>query len=653
MKKIISALTLLSILASIAAYAAPSLDKDYIFSDGEYLYTFGYFDKSEDVDEVGVSIGGTNYKLDDSKLQSAKANGKFGIGIKDAGNTLGDSYSLTPYTKKGDEVTYGEPLTVAKYEPVRNLRYHGPADENTDTVPVLKDNFGTGTQIYTNVAVYSADNVHSLLKGDQYIFSFNPSSSTVSTEVKNAWSNGAVQEWISFDLYESATVRVFTKDNYTMADTGLLNSKYGFTRNTTDENNGYYFSLLHSDYPTAEQTPFPYMFTKTVEIEEGGYERVSIPNLTTYGGLSHWGYFIVIDYAGDEEISPEITNVKYAGPEVEGVTYNVELKANITEDAEKTVYANNTAVTFADVDASIEGNPYIITDDVKGSTYNSEIASYWYGSARDWISFDINSDAVIKVIADGDTLKNCSNYGFAKADEMTYFNGYLAEYGTVHTAYTTMYYKNVEVEPGETVTVTIPNAPTWTTQSTCKRAHVVVVDFERDYTPPEITPAVTDIAYAGPEAEGVTYKVQLNESLGTGNPAYTNRDNLISFVDSSVQGLPYITMDAVKGSTYDSTIGSAWFGSATDWVTFKINKSARIKVITDGDTLKNCTNYGFTKAEEEKVYLTAATDYSVMYYKDIEVEYGKTVSVTIPNAPTWTTQETCRWPHIVVIDFEE
>jgi len=660
MKKIISAFILLSLVLTSTAFGAPSLNKDYIFSDGEYLYNFGSFDKSEAPDEVGVTINGSEYPLDADMLTWAKTNGKFGIGIKDTANTLGDAYDVTPYTKKDGVITSGEAITVAKNASIRNLKYHGPEDGVLDTTPYLGENLKTGTQIYTNMDVYLLNNLHAELKGEQYISVFNPNASTVSDEIRNDWSAGSMREWFSFDICKSAEIKVFTKDPFS----GLTADKYGFTAKTTTDNGGYWFTLLHKDYPTADQTEFANMYSKTVTVSEGGCERISLPNLTTYGGLKHWGYFIVIDYADDEEIQPEITNLKYKGPEVDGVTYGVKLSHILESDKERFVYTNSNELSFNNVNESIAGNPYITMDNVKGSKYNSTIANAWLGGATDWITFDINSDATIKVITDGTAMDNCGGYKFTKATEsVKYFDVYNNTWNSVNTEYTTMYYKNVEVEPGETVTVTIPNAPTWTSQAACKTAHVVVVDFEREYTP-IINPEITNVKYAGPEVEGVTYGVELNHVLkdGTDNFVFAN-NNEVSFknVDESIAGNPYIIMDNVKGSTYNSDVASAWFGTSRDWITFDINTNATIKVITDGVAMDNCSEYGFTKATDEITYFDAYLEeyksnysqYTTMYYKNIEVEADKTVTVKIPNAPTWTNQASCKSAHVVIIDFDE
>ena len=650
MKKIISAIIILSILASQAVLAAPSLLKDYIFSDGEYLYTFGNIEKNSDIDELGVKINGENYKLEDNKLPMAKLTGKFGIGIKDSGNLLGASYSVAPYTAKDENETVGEAIELVKEASVRNLKYHGPAVDGFDSAPVLENILKTGTQIYTNVDAYLLNNVHADLKGEQYISIFNPVASTVDSEIKKAWTTSSPMEWISFDLYESAVVKVFTKDAYA----GLTSEVNGFTHYTAEDNGGAYFTLLHKDYPNADQHVFANMYTKEYNTENG-CARVSLPNLTTYGGLSHWGYLIVIDYIGDEETEPMITNVSYAGPQVEGVTYGVKLNHVLSSDKEKMVYANNSEISFANVDSSIAGNPYIIMDNVKGSKYNSELAAAWFGGARDWITFEINSDATIKVISDGDTLKNCGSYGFTKSEEdATYFEAYNNTWNTSEVSHKVMYYKNVEVEPGETVKVVIPNAPTWTTQATCKRAHVVVIDFEREYV---LQPEITNVTYKGPAVEGVTYNLEVAGNLANGSKAYTNYDYYFGSLDASILGKDYIIMDSPNKSDIDATVKAAWDGGATDWYTFEINKSARIKVITDGNTLKNCGKYSYTKCEDTVEYFKTVNSegavnrtYNVMYYKDVEVPYGKTVTVTVLNAPTWTG--TCKWGHVVVVDYD-
>lgn len=643
MKKIISAIIILSILASQAVLAAPSLLKDYIFSDGEYLYTFGNIEKNSDIDELGVKINGENYKLEDNKLPMAKLTGKFGIGIKDSGNLLGESYSVAPYTVKDENETVGEAIELVKEASVRNLKYHGPESDTLDVKPVLMESLITGSGIYTSPTVYVADNVKPEVKQDQYIMSFNPHAAPAN--VKNEWMGG-VKKWISFDLYESATVKVYTKGTFA----SMLDAKYGFSDNTL-EDSGCYFTMKHIEYPNAAQEGFDHMYTKHIDASAGAV-TVAVPNIGGYGGINRMGYVIAIDYDEEEEVAAEITDVKYAGP-AGGITPEVALKYNFGEGSP--VYCNYPVLRVATVDESLSGNPYIISDSTTPSSYDATIKAAWGGTLTDWITFKINKCATVRILTDGDSLAY-GNAGYKKNTEtktwLEYMNTDWPD--AANTKRTVLYEKIYDVpKNGETVTVSIPNAP-----STSKKwGHIVIIDFDDEFVNPELEGEITNVTYKGPAVEGVTYNLEVAGNLANGSKAYTNYDYYFGSLDASILGKDYIIMDSPNKSDIDATVKAAWDGGATDWYTFEINKSARIKVITDGNTLKNCGKYSYIKCEDTVDYFKTVNSegavnrtYNVMYYKDVEVPYGKTVTVTVPNAPTWTG--TCKWGHVVVVDYD-
>lgn len=642
MKKIISAILLGTFLLSfsLTSFAGVNLYGDYIFSDGEYIYTFGNVDG--EFDEVGVKINGESYKLEDSKLNIAKITGKFGIGIKDSSNLLGSTYSAVPYTKSGESVVEGAAIEVVKEASVRNIKYHGPESETLDTKPVLMDSFITGSVIYTPT-VYVADNVKPEVKQDQYILSFNPHSAP--QNVKSEWMSG-VKNWISFDLYESATVKVYTKGAFA----SMLEDKYGFTDNTL-ENSGSYFTMKHVEYPNAAQEGFDHMYTKHIDASKGAV-TVAVPNIGGYGGINRMGYVIAIDYDNEEEVNAEITDVKYAG----GVgNVNVSLVHSFEEGSP--LYTNYEVYAAKNVHSSLAGNPCIISDNPIAGTMDASVKSLWQGAATDWITFKINKCATIKILTDGDSLVY-GNAGFKKSSESATWVELLNKDwpNAERTKRTVLYEKTVDVpKNGETVTVAIPNAP-WTSN---KWGHIVVVDFDDEYVAPalpEIVPEVSNVLYIGPEGEG--YTVEAGESLAVGNKAYTNYELVFGNVEASMLGKNYIIMGSPNKSDVPQAIKNGWDGGSRDWISFEINKSARIKVITDGDTLKHCAKYGFNKSGDSvESYISTAQptgdahkNFSVMYYQDVEVPYGEKVTVKIPNAPTWTGS--LKWGHFVVIDFD-
>ncbi len=116
MKKVLLMTLVLSLLISTVAFAAPSVG--YVFSVYEngnvFYYMFGSTEK--DIDEVGVTIQGKDYNLDENALTKAKESGKFGIGIADPKNVLKDSFEATPYNVIGESRNDGTVKTVVKNE---------------------------------------------------------------------------------------------------------------------------------------------------------------------------------------------------------------------------------------------------------------------------------------------------------------------------------------------------------------------------------------------------------------------------------------------------------------------------------------------------------------------------------------------------------
>ncbi len=468
MRKIVFSLTVLSLLICFmtTAYAEVSLNPAYVFNDGEYLYTFGDFNTEDSPDEVGVAVNGKNYKLKGDQLDKSKQYGKFGIGISDPNNILGSSYWVTPYIIKENLKITGEAIAVEK-EPVSNLKYLGPKDDLFDGLPVIHDNFTNGVHIFNNYANLLSANVLPSLKGNSYITIPNPIAGSVPAGIKNAWGGNSTLDWISFDLYKSATIRVLTSGNIDP----LTYPKYGFTANTTTENGGYYFSRFNSDYPGAEQAKMDRMYTKHIDVAENGFSTVVLPN-AAHHGTNKWGYVVVIEFDDKEVITPAITSLAYAGPVDPGYTYKVEKHDNFQNG--NLLYCNYDNIAASNLDAAYAGKPYIIMDNPIAGSISSVIKTAWGDASIPWVTFEINKTATIRIFTDGDALAY-GNDGYTKNTAPAYYFQRLNTTHSTTTNITTMYTKTYEVTPGETVTVSIPNAA-WL--GTSKWGHIVVVDFE-------------------------------------------------------------------------------------------------------------------------------------------------------------------------------
>lgn len=125
MKKLLALMLTVIVLASFTLTAF-AVSVDYTFKmtaeDGiDYIYHFGSLDEGEEVSEdTGIIINNKKYSLvkdnDTTQLEKAKSSKKFGVGILDENNILGDTYSATPYVTVGGEDKTGASTTVVKAE---------------------------------------------------------------------------------------------------------------------------------------------------------------------------------------------------------------------------------------------------------------------------------------------------------------------------------------------------------------------------------------------------------------------------------------------------------------------------------------------------------------------------------------------------------
>lgn len=125
MKKLLALMLTVIVLASFTLTAF-AVSVDYTFKmtaeDGiDYIYHFGSLDEGEEVSEdTGIIINNKKYSLvkdnDTTQLEKAKSSKKFGVGILDENNILGDTYSATPYVTVGGEDKTGAITTVVKAE---------------------------------------------------------------------------------------------------------------------------------------------------------------------------------------------------------------------------------------------------------------------------------------------------------------------------------------------------------------------------------------------------------------------------------------------------------------------------------------------------------------------------------------------------------
>ena len=356
---------------------------------------------------------------------------------------------------------------------VTNLKYLGPTNQDGavfDGQPVYGTNFGNGKQLYTNYNNIVCNSLDPSLEGKDYIISFNPVAGTVPAFVKNVWYGSKGINWMSFDIRQSATIRVFTQGTIE----ALTWPAWGFTANTAP--NGLYFDRLNTDWPNADRSKMDRMYTKYVEASEDSPATVKLPN-APYTSASKWGYVVVIDF--DESAAPpeppvpdsgaKITNRTYKGPAADGFDGTVQQG---TLENGVFMYTNYTTVTAENISGELKGLPYLYTANPIAGSAPQTIKDAWGNKLLSWYTFDINKSANIYIYTDGDSLAY-GNDGYTKETASTpYFQ---KKNNDSYTNMTIRYVKHIDVPEGETVTVSVPNTPWF---GTAKWGHLVVVDFD-------------------------------------------------------------------------------------------------------------------------------------------------------------------------------
>lgn len=158
MKKIFAIIVAMLLVLSIGLSASAAVTMSpYVFrgteADGNtYIYHFGT--RSDVNEEVGIKINGENYKAENF---DSSTNTKFGIGIADPSNKLGDSYTVIPYAgeteyapvsvnKNAETNAVFHPVYTQNYYPEKTLNFIGAYSTSKDYTT-----FATVTSSYITV----------------------------------------------------------------------------------------------------------------------------------------------------------------------------------------------------------------------------------------------------------------------------------------------------------------------------------------------------------------------------------------------------------------------------------------------------------------------------------------------------------------------
>ena len=444
--------------------------------------------KGYDVLEYGIlcSASDSNPTLDTPDVIKCpaktpfNAKGQYGIELKNLLQTLPSSYYTRAYAIYGQNGEAAEPVygslsaqvDEVSFYPVTDIRYTGPVstvNPDFDTTPVLIKKFKNGETLYPNAAVLKCDNLMPQYSGMPVISSFNPVAGTTPSDIKSAWYGSKGYKWLTFTIHKSATIRVFSEGVITpLKEAGY---GYGYTQETTTENGGFYFSRLNSDWPNAEQSKMTHMYSRHFEVTPGEPQVIELPNAQNMAS-NKWGYVVMIDF--DEPITPvirpEITNVTYKGPEADG--FDGTVRQGTLENGVP-MYTNYTAVSAENLSGELKGLPYLYTANPVAGSAPQTVKDAWGNKLISWYTFDINKSATVCIYTDGASLEYGSD-GYTKETSTTpYFQ---KKNNTEYKNMTTRYVKHFDVPEGETVTVSVPNAPWY---GTTKWGHLVTVQFDQ------------------------------------------------------------------------------------------------------------------------------------------------------------------------------
>ena len=96
MKRILSTIITLMLVGILSVNAfAIGIDMSFKatpdeLSSDEYIYSFGHIEEGDNPTEIGIKVGDRKFKLNDPALYNAKVSKRFGIGLADIYNKLGD-----------------------------------------------------------------------------------------------------------------------------------------------------------------------------------------------------------------------------------------------------------------------------------------------------------------------------------------------------------------------------------------------------------------------------------------------------------------------------------------------------------------------------------------------------------------------------------
>lgn len=166
MKKVLLLTLVISMLVSFSAFADVTIEHTFKGEDG-FIYHFGTITDLDNPFDAGIKIGDRFFSLNKedvkdgtnalTKALSEQGKGKFGIGLKDESNILGNTYDVIPYSKADENAQeeYYTAKTITKSE-VSEFPEGEPASSDVSiTALKINGNYAdavSGTTYYVAVA---------------------------------------------------------------------------------------------------------------------------------------------------------------------------------------------------------------------------------------------------------------------------------------------------------------------------------------------------------------------------------------------------------------------------------------------------------------------------------------------------------------------
>lgn len=356
----------------------------------------------------------------------------------------------------------------------------------------------------------------------------------------------------------------------------------------------------------------------------------------------------VLQYESETALCDELS---YTGPKENPEDENESKLIHNLQSGEK-AYASVSSVTVENIPERIKGASYIMAD-MPIEEKSTVVREAWSGEDICWYSFNLQRTAEIIIFSEDEIPKLNEENGWSKDPELS-IEKLEAEKGS-YLKLSNAYVKKYEVsENSKTVNIPNPSVETgdfFVVINYVYGSEIYPILDEPDY--------ISELRYGGPYVSGEEYffdQPKYFKNFNNGDLLLKNYSELIA-KDVSAELLDndrIMISNPITGAT-PTFVKNGWGGGNFNWVSFKLHKSAEVKVVVNSGNIKALINAGFTEKKSDGVWLNlhnntwnTDTPWNTMYSKLYEVS-EEPVTVNIPNP----NGQGNRWGYIILIDYLE